>query len=218
MSLPTLGATPRYVEELRVGGGYGSSDGGVDIDKQGNIASDGDLRIDKSITAGGSIHAWKVFLGARNGWPTSTEGCAAPVQLDLGANAYYPSLYVMDFDHDVDEYAKFNLFLPTDYDGRALEVSLYWTATQGSSGHVRWVVNARCFGDHDSLDTNQSGIQVLTDVFNALKEVHIVTGSITPTSAANGGLLSIMVRRQATNADDTFNADARLIGLAFRYS
>lgn len=217
MSLPSMGSTPRYVEELRIGGGYGTTDGGVDFDKQGNIAADGDLRVDGGVNAGGSVMSWKVFLGARNGWPTLSLGCSQPVQVDLG-NAFYPSIYVMDFDKDADEYSKFNLFMPTDYDGRALQVTVHWTATEGSSGHVRWVVNARCFGDHDSMDTNVSQNIVLDDVFNAQNEVHVITGTITPTDAANGGLLALMVRRQADHAEDTFNADARLIGISLRYS
>ena len=43
MALPVLGNSPRYVEELRIGGGYASADGGVDFDKLGNIAADGDF-------------------------------------------------------------------------------------------------------------------------------------------------------------------------------
>jgi len=38
------GANPRYVEELRIGGGFGDPiDGGADIDKSGNISADGDI-------------------------------------------------------------------------------------------------------------------------------------------------------------------------------
>ena len=37
-----IGACPRYLEELRIGGGLGdTADGGADFDKQGNIATDG---------------------------------------------------------------------------------------------------------------------------------------------------------------------------------
>jgi len=37
-----IGASPRYLEELRIGGGLGdSADGGADLDKAGNISTDG---------------------------------------------------------------------------------------------------------------------------------------------------------------------------------
>ncbi|MCX5772536.1 MAG: hypothetical protein NTZ09_20005 [Candidatus Hydrogenedentes bacterium] len=37
-----IGASPRYLEELRIGGGFGdSADGGADLDKAGNISTDG---------------------------------------------------------------------------------------------------------------------------------------------------------------------------------
>ncbi len=218
MTLPSVGAAPRYVEELRIGGGYGSPDGGVDIDKHGNIASDGSLFVDGDIGAAGSIHSWKVYLGARDAWPAGTDGCPAPVQLDFNASPFYPSLLVIDFVPDADKYAKFSPILPTDYDGRPLELSLYWTATQGSSGHVRWIVNVRCFGDHDTFNTGQSNYFILTDVFNAQKELHVITAEITPADAAKGGVLALMLRRQGSHAEDTFNADARLIGVGLRYA
>ncbi len=46
MGLPTVGAHPRRIENLRIGGGYGSSpDGGADVDGAGNAALNGDLTV-----------------------------------------------------------------------------------------------------------------------------------------------------------------------------
>lgn len=46
MGLPNVGAHPRRIENLRVGGGYGSSpDGGADVDGAGNAALNGDLTV-----------------------------------------------------------------------------------------------------------------------------------------------------------------------------
>lgn len=66
-----IGSSPRYLEELRIGGGYGESeDGGADLDKQGNISTDGDVVCgdvwakDGAVTAGqdgaqrGILTAW----------------------------------------------------------------------------------------------------------------------------------------------------------------
>jgi len=39
-----IGANPRYLEELRIGGGYGETvDGGADLEKNGDIHTDGDV-------------------------------------------------------------------------------------------------------------------------------------------------------------------------------
>jgi len=41
-----MGAAPRYIEELRIGGGYGdSADGGADFERDGDILTDGTLSI-----------------------------------------------------------------------------------------------------------------------------------------------------------------------------
>ncbi|MFM1919560.1 MAG: hypothetical protein RLZZ303_1194 [Candidatus Hydrogenedentota bacterium] len=46
MAMPNVGAHPRRIENLRVGGGYASApDGGLDIDAAGNLATNGDLTV-----------------------------------------------------------------------------------------------------------------------------------------------------------------------------
>ena len=46
-----IGATPRYIEELRIGGGYGESiDGGTDFEQDGDILTDGDLSVGGAVT------------------------------------------------------------------------------------------------------------------------------------------------------------------------
>ncbi|HOZ46285.1 MAG TPA: hypothetical protein PLO37_12180 [Candidatus Hydrogenedentes bacterium] len=47
-----IGTHPRMIEEVRVGGGYGdTSDGGLDIDGQGHLSTDGVVHADGGITA-----------------------------------------------------------------------------------------------------------------------------------------------------------------------
>lgn len=70
MPLPDLGTHPRHLEELRLGGGYGSApDGGADFDRAGNAALDGDLTVDGALSVGGTVTA------------------AAPVTISVGGNA-----------------------------------------------------------------------------------------------------------------------------------
>jgi len=47
-----IGAAPRMVEELSVGGGYDDPDGGMDVDAEGNMRSNGDLLIDGQLSVG----------------------------------------------------------------------------------------------------------------------------------------------------------------------
>ncbi|MDZ4861538.1 MAG: hypothetical protein SGI88_21405 [Candidatus Hydrogenedentes bacterium] len=56
VSLAAVGPTPRYIEELVIGGGIADSiDGGTDIDKSGNIQTTGKLTTGASSTARASI-------------------------------------------------------------------------------------------------------------------------------------------------------------------
>jgi len=65
LCLVGIGTAPRYLEELRIGGGYGdSADGGADFDKAGNIATDGSVKATAGFEAGkdstsrGELTAW----------------------------------------------------------------------------------------------------------------------------------------------------------------
>lgn len=51
LALLAIGSSPRMVEELQIGGGYGdSADGGLDVDKEGNVATDGDVVVEGELT------------------------------------------------------------------------------------------------------------------------------------------------------------------------
>lgn len=218
MTLPTLGANPRCIEQLRIGGGYNSApDGGVDIDKQGNIAADGDLTIDGNLKVSGVDTTWGVFLSARNGWPTPSSGCSSPVLLSFGSSTD-PAVYVMDFDKDSEKYAKFNVHMPQGYDGRSLAIRVYWTATAGTSGDVLWRIYGRCNGDGDDLTNSNTTYTSGADVFLGQNKMHIRQYTLEPSNATAGGLLVITIRRQGSNAQDTFDSDARLVGIDIRYA
>lgn len=59
-----MGPNPRYVEELRIGGGYGSPlDGGVDLQNDGTIRTNGSLTVDGQA----SLHTVAVSLDATVG-------------------------------------------------------------------------------------------------------------------------------------------------------
>ncbi|MBX7258145.1 MAG: hypothetical protein K1Y02_17420 [Candidatus Hydrogenedentes bacterium] len=64
------GTNPRYVEELRIGGGYGdSADGGADFEKDGDIATNGNLVVDGDVAVGlseAADHRVTVTAGASN--------------------------------------------------------------------------------------------------------------------------------------------------------
>jgi hypothetical protein len=92
MALPDVGDHPRQLENLRVGGGFGSSpDGGADLDHAGNIAADGDLTVGGGVSVGGRLNLGApATLGIVGGVITitashhrvDTEGLASADDLD----------------------------------------------------------------------------------------------------------------------------------------
>ncbi len=80
LGLLAIGSHPRYLEELRIGGGYGDGvDGGADFDNSGNIAADG------SVKATGGFEAGKdsTVRGVVTAWDGA--GGNAPGSLKLGS-------------------------------------------------------------------------------------------------------------------------------------
>lgn len=75
------GSSPRYLEELRIGGGYGEpADGGADFDKAGNITTDGDVTCgDLAAWAGGVVAGrdteTRGLLTAWDGAGETAPGC-----------------------------------------------------------------------------------------------------------------------------------------------
>ncbi|MBI1321296.1 MAG: hypothetical protein GC168_20415 [Candidatus Hydrogenedens sp.] len=92
MDLPDVGAHPRQLENLRVGGGYGSlPDGGADIDARGRIATNGDVTLSAGLRAEGLVSlgepSTQVISGgavtiARSHYQVDTEGLASADDLD----------------------------------------------------------------------------------------------------------------------------------------
>jgi len=68
-----MSGAPRYIEELRVGGGYGDDDGGLDIEANGDVCTDGgilaegDLITRGHLTAGTAGHVLTTDAGLLDG-------------------------------------------------------------------------------------------------------------------------------------------------------
>jgi len=181
----------------------------ADLDVEHNLTVRGVL----SIASGGINSTWQAYVGAQEIFPINC-GPIAYVIFFTGA-VYVP---VLDFDKDLDELCCFTLRLPNDYGGRSLRFTLLWSATSGTAGVVRRAVTARIFQDDSPLGVTASSFAA-EDTLLALNDLHEVSGSYVPAGAAYGpGLLTVVVRRTGTNANDTFDADARLIGVRVDYA
>ena len=63
-----IGPNPRYVEELRIGGGAGDAvDGGADFEKNGDISTDGNVTLKGVLSAGSTPQALTNAAGLIDG-------------------------------------------------------------------------------------------------------------------------------------------------------
>ena len=223
----TLGPNPRYLEELRLGGGYGSSpDGGADFDKAGNIAADGSLDLGGPAAFGSGVTVagdfaitgvdttWSAYCPASLGIPDPALPCG-PVTPVSWRN-FHVATPTLAFDPNNPEAAYFQFRLPPTYDGRPLKFTLEWSATAGSSGDVRWGVNPISFDDGDTLVVTDS-LSYVQDALIASNALHIATITDSLPAASNGRLVTARILRDASNVGDTFASDALLIGIGVEY-
>lgn len=214
----SLGPAPRYLEELRLGGGYDSQpDGGCDFDHAGNIQGNGSLEMDGDghfggdFSVGGVDTTWSVYLPATLGIPDPSLPCSAMTATNWrNYQVVTPSLA---FDPTSPEAAFFQCRLPEGYDGRPLKFTLEWSATTGTSGDVRWGVLPISFADGSSL-TNVGVTTYIVDAFDATSYLHSCVIDATPTSPTELAMMTIRVVRLSNDASDTFGDDALLLGVA----
>ena len=223
----SMGPAPRYLEELRLGGGYDSQpNGGCDFDHAGNIQGNGSLEMDGSGSFGGDVAVggdfevdgvdttWSVYLPATLGIPDPSLPCGTMTATNWrNYQVVTPSLA---FDPTNPEAAFFQCRLPENYDGRPLKFTLQWSATTGTSGDVRWGVNPISFQDGDSL-VETADLYYIEDTFVGTKIYHEVLTTIDTISEGSGEFVTIRIIRDAGNVLDTFPDSALLIGLGLKF-
>lgn len=150
--------------------------------------------------------------------PTTTGGCADVATVEAGTNDV--DYKVLDFDKDTDEYAFIGPFaMPDSWDGGAVKARFIWT-TAGTTGNVIWGIMGRSFANDDAIDQAYGTEQTVTDAFIAAGDFHFsdYTADVTLAgSPAGGQVVQLKIHRDADNASDTLDADARLIAVVIEY-
>lgn len=157
--------------------------------------------------------AGAVSLGGT--WAANTEftfvSCSfMPVQ--------YPVVRTFDFDKDVRESAEWLVTLPSNYAGGTVSAKFHWTSS--GSGDVVWGVQGVVLSDDDPLASDFGTVQTVTDTLLAANDHHQTAATPAITLAgtpAAGETVVFRVYRDANNAADTLNADAKLIAVEITY-
>ena len=236
MTLPNMRSGLTSREFLRIAGGFGASAlgkspaGGLDVDNAGNIATDGDVTIggalevqsglmvdgDFQLEANGVNRAWSTWLDAEAGVPSGGTPATGPTSWDLRSDR---KIQTLDYDTAsalID--ATFQAILAPDYDGSALKIDIFWTTDSGTSGNVLWQTAAACYGDGDDASETWGGLNAATPAFQGQNVQHISPITMTPADAVDGNMLYILLRRNGSHVNDTFDGTARVQGIRISYA
>ena len=179
-----------------------------------------DVNGDFTLTGAAVNTTWNIFLQRKDVilGTSSPPAAAANVLIGGGTTTGY-WVDTLDYDAAAAEFAHFHIKLPADYDGRALKARIFWTATAGTTGLVTvWLIYATNFADNVAFASHAGSLVSISDTVQSLNYMHISPqGTFTPESSTAGDYIYLTLRRNATNASDTFDADARVIGLEISY-
>ncbi len=222
MALPAMPAQLVGREYLHVGGGYASAAvgtspaGGLSADDAGHAAMSGDLTVGGTLKVTGLVHHWHRYVGAVSGAPLPSNPASGPSVTVWGARIV---THTLSYEPTNFNDAHFNVALPSTYDGRTLNFELLWGAQAGTVGGVaRWDIRAYCLPHGGNLAETAAPSSAANDTFDGVNLMHVLSITHQPLNAASGGLLSFVVRRRAPDAEDTFDNDAKLIGVRVSYT
>ena len=148
----------------------------------------------------------------------STNG-ATQGQTELATNDVM--IAYADFDASTDEYLQYSLVMPDNYSQGTITAKIYWTtATTAGTGNVIWGVQGMAVSNDDPLDASWGTAQTVTDAFILAGDLHVTAATSAITiggTPAAGDNIFIRVYRDADNASDTYNQDARFLKLEISF-
>ena len=146
-------------------------------------------------------------------YPTTTNGCAALAQTELGKG---PELKTLEFDKDSDEFAQFAVAFPKSWNESTITYQAFFTANSTNTGDVVWTLAGTALADNGSLNT-AFGTAVATT-----GKAHSGTANDLDVSAESGAVtiagspstdeyVFFEIKRDVS--EDSLTADAKLLGV-----
>ena len=163
------------------------------------------------------------FTPSSNGPPATIF--ATPDTFSGGADTPVQNLMVLDFDDSADEFADFQMLVPSHYTASAgMTVIVGWSCTTaGGTDGVAWTVNFKSVtSDADDLDTiTFSSVQTFTVSDPASVAGEVLYPSLAVSfancgSPLEGEMLFVRIGRDISDAGDTLAEDAQLHSVEIR--
>ena len=187
------------------------------------IAADGTVDL---ATAGATVNSAVVktaglqtmYVPAAGMYPTTSNGCAALVQVE--GTAGRPELKCLDFDASSDENAQFTAAFPKSWNAGVITFRVFFTVSGTNTGTVSWSLSAGSTADNGVIDT-AFGTAVATTAkahsgTNNDINVTAVSGNVTIANAADDTMTFFNVERDVSA--DNQSGDARLLGIQIFYT
>lgn len=171
------------------------------------VDSDGNTTIAGELTVNGNPIMQSIIFGALDNEPTAANAAA------LSTRNTHP---LLAFDNAVNEFAQFSSYLPLNYQGSGLNVTLIWAST-ASLGDIVWSVafereNAGSFDlDNDSFAAAVTGTGTAPGAQGVLVYTTIAFSNAQIDGLLAGEAFRIQVERLATNGGDTNAGDGQLV-------
>jgi len=180
----------------------------------GMAATDVEAAIDELANERKQVGKETIWIPAAAMQPTVSNGCSFLQIVETTAGK--PDLQVIDFDKATDEFAQFQIAMPKSWNEGTITYQVFWTGNQ-TSGIVAWTLEAVSIADDESMGatygTAVTNMDVASNVANDLA-VSTESGAVTiGGTPAAGELCAFRVGRDANNGADTYDGDARLIGI-----
>lgn len=159
------------------------------------------------------------YVRASQMWPSTTNGCAALAQTELGTNDV--DIQTLDFDPGTDEHAQFSLWMPDDWNAGTLTYQVVWTAAAGTpTNEVEWNLQGRAYDDSDALDQAWGASVEVADALITLDDLHETVESAAVTLAGTPAARQwCMFRVWRDGVNDSLNdGDAKLLAIKIFYT
>jgi hypothetical protein len=116
-------------------------------------------------------------------------------------------------------YLAVQFWLPPDYDGSALKISLYLVKTATATGsNIVTRVALECIGSGDTLAASVAQTAMVTTAVGANNCLFVAEQTVTPDNAADGGLCHGYFQRRPTETADDYTGSVYLLGARVEYA
>lgn len=178
------------------------------------------LKSDGTDVSWANTKVGEFFIPAGSMTASTTSGCNAPVLVESATNKQ--NVWLLDFVNAATKNAEIGVQMPSDWDGGTFTVKFAWLVNAAVSTVCRWQVEARSYGDLETLDQAFGTAVAVDDTYGGTANqvaISAATAAVTPSGTpAAGEYMHLRVARLGSHANDTLTQDARLLGVYVTYT